>query len=74
MSRIWSDTCEIPTAVDWVTQLVAVKINGWVVFREVPDRGEGFVAGINDFLVFTGTSRSRRRVKKNESDFLLLGA
>lgn len=69
---IWSDTCETPTAVDWLTPLVAVKINGWVVFRTVPDRGEGF-ASAGDFLVYTGTVRGRNRIRKNETDFLLLG-
>ncbi len=67
MSETWSDTCDPASATSWTTTLVAVKINGVVVFREVPDRGEGFreVDGVH---VYTGTIRSRKRIRKRASD------
>lgn len=68
MSDTWSDVCETPTAVTWDSLLIALEDDGFVLFLNSPDFGQGFVE-TNGFMLFTGTVRSRRRLRER-SGFL----
>lgn len=73
MSDTWSDECAPAAATTWHTTLVAVEIDGFIVFREVPDRGEGFLES-SGVMVYTGTVRNRMRIRERSDGFLIFGA
>lgn len=73
MSETWSDVCESPTAVEWITPLVAVEINGFVGYFTLPDRGEGY-REVDGFMIYTGTVRSRLSIRLGTDDFLVFGS
>lgn len=73
MSDTWSDVCEVPTATAWNKPLVAVELDGFVGYVTTQDYGEGYLE-VSDFLIYTGTIRSRMRIREGEDGFLLFGS